>query len=213
VTKPEPDLDTIAAAIGVPLDTRARERLWSYLGLLERWNSTYNLTAVRDPAQMLIQHVADCLAIVPPLRRWLDDRSASLLDAGSGGGLPGVIIAVTCPAIDVVCADTVGKKAAFVRQVAGELELPNLHVEHGRVERGRGRFDVAVSRAFASLVDFCKLTRPRLADGGVWLAMKGRRPDDEILALPPEIEVFHVEPLQVPGLDAQRCLVWLRPRG
>jgi 16S rRNA (guanine527-N7)-methyltransferase len=208
----EAGLDAIASAIGVPLDARSRQRLLAYLALLQRWNRTYNLTAVRDPGQMLIQHVADSLAVVPPLLRWLGGRSASLLDAGSGGGLPGAIIAMVCPEVVVTCSDTVGKKAAFVRQVSGELELPNLHAEHGRVERGSGRFDIVTSRAFATLSDFCKLTRHRLMDGGVWLAMKGRRPDDEIHALPGDIEVFHVEPLQVPGLGAQRCLVWLRPR-
>lgn len=185
--------------------------LQAYLALLQRWNTTYNLTAVRDPAEMLTQHLADCLAVIEPLQRRL--TQGRVLDVGSGGGLPGVVIAVMLPGLQVTCVDTVGKKAAFIRQVAGALQLPNLRAEHARVEQLRlPAFDVITSRAFASLADFVRLTRPLLAADGVWLAMKGRVPDDEIAALPADIEVFHVEPLVVPGLDAQRCLVWMRPR-
>jgi 16S rRNA (guanine527-N7)-methyltransferase len=183
-----------------------------YLALLSRWNSTYNLTAVRDPAQMLVQHLADCLAVIPPLRRRLAEVPARrLLDAGSGGGLPGLVIAAMEPGLDVTCVDSVGKKAAFVRQAAGELGLRNLHAEHARVEQWRAPpFDLITARAFASLVDLVRLTRPLLAVGGAWLAMKGRKPDEEIAVLPVDIEVFHVEPLQVPVLDAERCIVWMR---
>ena len=106
-----------------------------------------------------------------------------------------------------------GKKAAFVQQVAGALGLANLHGQHGRVESIAGQFDVVTSRAFASLADFTAWSDGALAEGGVWLAMKGRRPDDEIAALPPAVTVFHVEPLTVPGLEAERCLVWLRRAG
>ena len=189
-------------------------RLEVYLGLLAKWNTAYNLTAVRDPAQMRLQHLADCLAVVVPLRRQLGAGvSARILDVGSGGGLPGVVLALADPAWDVTCVDAVGKKAAFVRQVAGELALPNLHAVHARVEAlDAAPFDLITSRAFASLDEFVRSTRPLLAAGGVWMAMKGRRPDDEIAALQSEVEVFHVEPLTVPGLDAERCLVWMRPR-
>lgn len=189
-------------------------RLEAYLGLLAKWNAAYNLTAVRDPAQMRTQHLADCLAVIEPLRRHLGaGRPARILDVGSGGGLPGVVLAIADPAWDVTCVDAVGKKAAFVRQVAGELALLNLHAEHARVESLEAvPFDVIASRAFSALPDFIRLTRPLLADGGVWVAMKGKRPDDELAALPPDVEVFHVEPLVVPGLDAERCLVWMRPR-
>lgn len=187
-------------------------RLEAYLGLLAKWNAAYNLTAVRDPAQMRVQHLADCLSVVAPLRRQLGGRAARILDVGSGGGLPGVVLALSDPSWDVTCVDTVGKKAAFVRQVAGELGLPNLHAEHARVESLKAApFDVITSRAFASLPDFVRWTRPLLASGGIWMAMKGKRPDDEIAALPADVEVFHVEPLAVPGLDAERCLVWMRP--
>jgi 16S rRNA (guanine527-N7)-methyltransferase len=195
-------------------DAAAEPRLEAFLGLLAKWNAAYNLTAVRDPAQMRTQHLADCLAVVAPLRRHLGaGRVARLLDVGSGGGLPGVVLAIADPAWDVTCVDTVGKKAAFVRQVAGELGLPNLHAVHARVETlAAPPFDVVTSRAFASLADFVAWTRALLAPGGVWMAMKGKRPDDEIAALPADIEVVGVEALHVPGLDAERCLVWMRPQ-
>lgn len=203
-----------AAALGLALPEVVLNRLVDYLALLRKWNAAYNLTALREAAQMRVQHVADCLAVVAPLRRQVGaGHPIRLLDVGSGGGLPGVVLAIVDPVWDVSCVDTVGKKAAFIRQVAGELALPNLHSLHARVEALSGpRFDVITSRAFASLTDFVRLTRPLLAADGVWLAMKGRSPDDEIAALAPDIEVFHVEPLVVPGLEAERCLVWLRPR-
>jgi 16S rRNA (guanine527-N7)-methyltransferase len=193
-------------------ESQARAML-DFLSLLQRWNATYNLTAVRDPQQMRTQHLADCLAVIGPLRRHLAQQQAHrLLDVGSGGGLPGVVIAVMQPELEVVCVDTVGKKAAFVRQVAAELGLRNLYAEHTRVESlVAAPFDIVTSRAFASLTDFVVLTRRHLTSGGVWMAMKGRRPGEEIAALPADVQVFHVEPLAVPGLAAERCLVWLRP--
>ena len=193
----------------------ADPRLEQFLGLLARWNAAYNLTAVREPAQMRAQHLADCLAAVDPLRRHLGPgRRARILDVGSGGGLPGVVLAVADAAWDVTCVDAVGKKAAFVRQVAAELGLANLHAAHARVEalNAAAPYDVITARAFASLSELARLTRGLLAPGGAWMAMKGKRPDDELAALPSEIEVFHVEPLTVPGLDAERCLIWMRPR-
>jgi 16S rRNA (guanine527-N7)-methyltransferase len=198
--------------LGLALEDRALTRLLDYLALLQRWNATYNLTAVRDPEAMLTQHLADCLAVVPSLQRVSDPGGRRLLDVGSGGGLPGVVIAVACPQWQVTCVDTVGKKAAFVRQAATELGLGNLHAVHARVETLRlPPFDVVASRAFASLLDFVRLTRPLLAGEGVWMAMKGRMPDEEIAAVADQAEVFHVEQLAVPGLDAQRCVVWMRP--
>jgi 16S rRNA (guanine527-N7)-methyltransferase len=189
-------------------------RLNRYLELLAQWNAAYNLTAVREPAQMRRLHLDDCRAVVEPLRRQLGDRStAKLLDVGSGGGLPGVVLALAEPGWEVTCADSVGKKAAFIRQVAADLALPNLRAEHTRVEALRAApFDVITARAFAALPDLIRLTRPLLADNGQWMAMKGKRPSDEIAALPPDIDAFHVEPLTVPGLDADRCLVWMKKR-
>ncbi len=206
-------LQADAAALGWALDPAAATRLAAFRELLVKWNATYNLTALRDPAQMRTQHLADCLAVMAPLRRHTAGRPLRVLDVGSGGGLPGVVLAAVEPGWDVTCADTVGKKAAFVRQVAAELSLPNLHAEHARVEALKTpRFDLITSRAFASLADFVQLTRPLLAPGGVWMAMKGKPPTDEIAVLPTNVEVFHVEPLAVPGLDAERCLVWMRLR-
>lgn len=209
-------LDRLHAAVvslGLPLQDADALQLLAYLALLQRWNATYNLTAIRDPDQMLTQHLVDCLAVVGPLRRRLGARSgARVLDVGSGGGLPGAIIAILCPDIAVTCVDTVGKKAAFIQQVAAQLRLPNLVARHARVEQLRDApFDVVTSRAFASLADFTALTAALLADEGVWMAMKGKQPSDEIAALPSKIAVFHVEQLAVPGLDADRCLVWMRP--
>lgn len=192
--------------------------LSAFARLLRRWNATYNLTSIRDPAQILTQHLADCLAVVAPLQREGAARRdtgrdvRTMLDVGSGGGLPGVVLAIACPTLEVTCVDAVGKKAAFVRQVALELGLANLHPTHARVEQLAGRFDVVTSRAFATLADFTALTRDRLAQGGCWMAMKGRHPWDELAGLPADVEVFHVEHLTVPGLDAERCLVWMRPR-
>lgn len=187
-------------------------RLERYLSLLVKWNAAYNLTAVREPEQMRSQHLADCLAVVGPLRRQLGTgKSARILDVGSGGGLPGVVLALADPAWDVTCVDAVGKKAAFIRQVAVELALPHLLAVHARVETLRAPpYDVITARAFASLADFTQQTRALLAPTGLWMAMKGKRPDDELAALPPEVTAFHVEPLTVPGLDAERCLVWMR---
>lgn len=202
-----------AVALGIDLSERAIDQLLRYLALLRKWNAAYNLTAVRDPTQMRVQHIADCLAVVEPLRRRTGGRTLRILDVGSGGGLPGVVLAAVEPDWDVSCVDSVGKKAAFVRQVAGELAQSNLHALHARVESlPSPLFDVVTARAFAALPDLVRLTRQRLAPGGLWMAMKGRRPDDEISALPGDIEVFHVEPLTVPGLDAERCLVWMRGR-
>jgi 16S rRNA (guanine527-N7)-methyltransferase len=208
-----PAVTAAAAAVGVLLDDATATRLLQFLDLLQRWNATYNLTAVRDPAQMRVQHLNDCLAVIAPLRRQLP-KGGRLLDVGSGGGLPGAVIAAVCRDIDVTCVDTVGKKAAFVRQAAAELALPNLRAEHARVEALKSApFDVITSRAFASLADFVGFTRALLASDGVWIAMKGKAPDDEIRVLPAHIEVFHVEQLAVPELNAQRCLVWMRPLG
>lgn len=207
-----PALADACARLGLEADAVLLDRLLAYLALLVRWNATYNLTAVRDPQEMLTQHLADCLAVVGPLRRQLGAGSdRRLLDVGSGGGLPGVVLAAVEPHWEVTCVDTVGKKAAFIRQAAVELGFRNLRSEHARVEALKAApFDLITSRAFASLGDFVQLTRALLKPGGVWAAMKGRDPQDERAALPSGIDVFHVEPLKVPGLDAERCLVWMR---
>ena len=209
-----PSLIDAALKLGVPLSEAKIELLLRFVALLGRWNATYNLTSIRAPAAMLSQHVVDCLAVIQPLRRQAltEPFSPRVLDVGSGGGLPGVVIAVMCPELQVVCVDTVGKKVAFVRQVAAELALQNLSAEQARVEAlDCGKFNVVTSRAFASLSDFAIATRPQLMPGGVWMAMKGRMPNSEIADLAADVTVFHVEQLQVPGLDAERCLVWMAP--
>lgn len=201
-----------AAELGLDLDGAQLQQLLAYLDLLQKWNKVYNLTAVRDPAEMITHHLLDSLAAIPPLRRHTGGKPLSLLDVGSGGGLPGVVIAICCPEMRVDCVDTVAKKAAFIQQAAVQLKLPNLRGVHARVENLAGPYDVICSRAFASLPDFVAWSGGALAPGGVWLAMKGRRPDDEMAALPPQAEVFHVEQLTVPGLAAERCIVWMRQR-
>jgi 16S rRNA (guanine527-N7)-methyltransferase len=204
------ELAPVFAALGLEATSEQESQLLQYLDLLQRWNATYNLTAVRDRQGMLSQHLADCLAVVQPLSRVL--LKGRVLDVGSGGGLPGVVLAIMRPDLDVTCVDTVGKKAAFVRQVAGALGLNKLHAAHARVEAlAPSPFDLITSRAFASLLDFTRLTGPLLAEGGVWMAMKGKSPDEEMAQLPAAVSVFHVEHLKVPTLHAERCLVWMKP--
>ena len=207
----EARLDAGLQALGLDLSQAQRDLLLRYLEMLGKWNQVYNLTAVRDPNEMLTQHLLDSLAVVEPPRRQTEGAAGRLLDVGSGGGLPGAVIAICCPQLKVDCLDAVGKKAAFVQQVAAGLSLPNLRGVHARVERVTDRYDVVSSRAFASLADFVNGSRQALAEQGVWLAMKGKRPDDEIAALPADVAVFHVEQLSVPELAAQRCIVWMRP--
>lgn len=204
------------ASLGLELTEAQLQTLLAYQDWVAKWNRVYNLTALRDPQEMLTHHLLDSLAVVQPLRRHLAqhlaqrDAQPRLLDVGSGAGLPGVVLAITCPELDVSCVDTVAKKALFIQQVAAALRLPNLHGVHARVESLTQPFDVVTSRAFASLVDFTQWSAGALAEQGVWMAMKGKVPQDEMAALPAGVEVFHVEPLAVPGLDAERCIVWMR---
>lgn len=200
-------------ALGLELNDEQVAKLLSYLDWVAKWNKVYNLTALRDPHEMLTHHLLDSLAAVAPLRRQLAAMGLEkphLLDVGSGAGLPGAVFAIVCPELDVSCVDTVAKKALFIQQIAAALRLSNLHGLHARVENLKQQWDVVSSRAFASLVDFTSWSGQALAEQGVWLAMKGKHPADEIAALPSDIELFHVEQLQVPGLDAERCIVWLR---
>lgn len=199
-----------ADELGLSLSEDQLTQLLAYLALICKWGQVYNLTAVRDPAEMVSHHLLDSLAVVNPLRRQLEGRAARLLDVGSGAGLPGVVLAICCPQLQVDCVDTVAKKAAFIQQVAAQLRLPNLRGVHDRVERLAGPYDVISSRAFSSLADFASWSGQALAEEGVWLAMKGKYPADEISALPAGVAVFHVEQLVVPGLKAERCIVWMR---
>ena len=198
-------------ALGLSLSADQQQRLLDYVALIQKWNKVYNLTALRDPADMLTHHLLDSLTAVAPLTRHTQGQAMRVLDVGSGGGLPGVVLAICMPELKVTCVDTVAKKAAFVQQVAATLKLPNLRGIHARVESLTDPYAVICSRAFASLPDFVTWSRSALAEGGVWMAMKGKPPQDEIAALPPGVQVFHVEPLAVPGLDVERCMVWIRP--
>ena len=206
----EAGLRTGLDQLGLRLDEPQVGQLLSYLELIRKWNQVYNLTAVRKSAEMLTHHLLDSLAVIEPLRRMTQGRSTQLLDVGSGAGLPGVVISICCPEIEVDCVDTVAKKAAFLQQAAVTLQLGNLRGIHNRVEKLAGPYDVVASRAFASLADFVAWSETAKAGEGVWMAMKGKHPTDEIAALPATVEVFHVEQLQVPGLEAERCLVWLK---
>lgn len=202
-----------AQVLGLDLRPSQMDALLDYLDLLQKWNKTYNLTGVRSAAEMLRLHLLDSLAVVGPLRRYVAESPCHrprVLDVGSGAGLPGAVLAVCCAQYSVVCVDAVAKKAAFIQQVAMGLKLPNLQGVHARVEEVAGKFDIIISRAFASLDQFTGLSGASLAAHGAWLAMKGKRPDEELSALPESVRVFHVEPLTVPGLDVHRCLVWMR---
>lgn len=212
-------LDALAPRLGLALSTPERGRLLAYMAMIQRWTQVYNLTAVRDTEEMFTHHLLDCLAVVAPLRRGGGEAGQGtlrILDVGSGAGLPGVILAMLNPSWQVTCVDAVAKKAAFIRQAAAELALPNLHGVHGRVEAAgtfrNPEFDLITSRAFASIRDFTTLTRQLLAPHGQWAAMKANLSADERAAVPADVEMFHVEQLQVPDLHENRCLVWLRPR-
>ena len=195
--------------LGLTLEPERLQRLLAHMDLLLKWNRVYNLTAVRDPGEMLTHHLLDCLSVLPPLMRYTRGQALRVLDVGSGGGLPGAVLAICRPELDVTCVDTVAKKAAFIQQVAGTLGVSNLHSTHARVESLSATWPLVISRAFASLADFTLWSSAALSPGGVWLAMKGKNPQAEITELPPPVQVFHVEPLVVPGLAAERCLVWM----
>jgi 16S rRNA (guanine527-N7)-methyltransferase len=199
-------------ALGLVLTDAQIQHLLDYAALIQKWNKVYNLTALRDPADMLTHHLLDSLTAIAPLRRHTQGQPIKVLDVGSGGGLPGVVLAICMPELNVSCVDTVAKKAAFVQQVAVSLKLPNLRGLHARVESLTDPYQVICSRAFASLPDFVTWSRSALAEGGVWMAMKGKHPQGEIDALPADVQVFHVEPLAVPGLDVERCMVWMKAK-
>jgi 16S rRNA (guanine527-N7)-methyltransferase len=210
-------LDEGIAALSLDLSAEQRKKLVDYVALLGKWNAVYNLTAIRDPRQMMIQHVLDSLAILPALSaNGASARELDVLDVGSGGGLPGTVLAIANPSWRVTLNDIVQKKSAFQTQVKASLGLPNLSVVNGRVESLKPSidvprpFDIIVSRAFAELVDFVELSRGVLApDGRIW-AMKGVHPDDEIARLPADAEVLQIIRLNVPALDAERHLVEIR---
>ncbi|MEI7294112.1 MULTISPECIES: 16S rRNA (guanine(527)-N(7))-methyltransferase RsmG [Paraburkholderia] len=198
-----------AQALSVELSERQHEQLLDYVALLAKWNAVYNLTAIRDPRQMLIQHILDSLSILPHLP---SRENTAVLDVGSGGGLPGIVLAIVRPDWQVTLNDIVHKKSAFQSQAKAELGLANLSVVTGRVESLRPgvevpkKFDLIVSRAFAELSDFVTLARHLVADGGAIWAMKGVRPEGEIERLPEGAKAIQTIRLTVPMLDAERHL-------
>jgi 16S rRNA (guanine527-N7)-methyltransferase len=193
------------AAMGVDLPPARREKLLAYLALLYKWNRTYRLTAIEED-EAVGCHLLDSLSILPFVP---DGR---LLDVGSGGGAPGIPLAIARPELSVTLLDGNSKKAAFLRQAAIELDLANLAVHGGRVERYHPAvgFAAIVARAFAELADFVALSRHLLDAGGVWLAMKGVRPGDEIARLPGGVRVEAVHRLEVPEVGGERHLVVMR---
>lgn len=210
---PKARLAAAADALGIEVGPATTDKLFGFLELLGRWNRVFNLTSLREPEAMWVGHLLDCLAIVPALRRHAAGHVLHVLDAGSGGGLPGVVLAIMQPSWRVVCVDASAKKASFLRQVGLHVEVANLRAVHSRVEAlpdGIGPFDLVVSRAFASVRDFTQMTEHALAPGGTWVAMKARPDAAELSELSPDVELFHVEQVRVPGVEVDRCLVWMR---
>jgi 16S rRNA (guanine527-N7)-methyltransferase len=199
-------LDAGLSSLGIALDETAIARLLDYVDLLERWNAAYNLTAVRDPAEMVTRHLVDSLAILPFV------SGATLADLGSGAGLPGIPLAIAAPARETLLVDSNGKKARFLREAVRRLDLKHVRVAESRVEDVEGTFDCITARAFASLADMLGWGGHLLAPGGIWLAMKGRIAEDELDAVPAGFRVENVVALNVPGLDAERHLVILKRR-
>ena len=192
------------AALSLALPATAVPRLLDYLALLQHWNRHYNLTAVRDPHEMVTRHLLDSLAVLP----WV--HGANLADLGAGAGLPGIPLALAEPSRRVTLVDSNGKKARFMRAALRELGIDNAEVVEGRVESLCGRHDCITARAFASLPDMLQWGAHLLAPDGRWLAMKGRYPAEEVASLPAGIVLEHTVTLDVPGLDAERHLLILR---
>jgi 16S rRNA (guanine527-N7)-methyltransferase len=195
-----------AVTLELALGDDQHEKLLDYLALLLKWNAVYNLTSVRDPRQMVTQHLLDAMAALHAF-----SGARQVLDVGSGGGLPGIVLAIWAPLMQVHMIDTVHKKTAFLTQVKAELGLPNASIHTGRVEelQVKQKFDVITSRAFAELADFVNWSGHLLEEGGQMIALKGQAPLDEITRLPTGWRVQKMEPLSVPGMDAQRHLVFI----
>lgn len=204
---PAAQLSAGVAALGLDIAEPAQEKLLGYLRLMAKWNRVYNLTALRSPQEWVTHHLLDSLSVLPHM------HGPVIADVGSGAGLPGLVLAIARPDWQVVSIEAVDKKAAFQRQVAAELALANVRVEGYRAEAVRleNGVDTVISRAFSSLADFVRVTRHLLKPGGHWMAMKGKRPDEEIAALPAGVRAEEIRPLEVPGLEAERCVVLMSP--
>jgi 16S rRNA (guanine527-N7)-methyltransferase len=203
----EPLLVNGIRELGLDLGQDRIDKLLDYLALLAKWNAIYNLTSVRDPVQMVTQHLLDSLAALPAFH-----GAVSVLDVGAGGGLPGIVLAIACPSMKVALIDTVHKKTAFLTQVKAELGLVNVTVHTARVEQLQVpyKFDVITSRAFADLSDFVNWSGHLLADGGKFIALKGVAPPDEQQRLPQDWHVDELRELKVPGMNAERHLVFIK---
>ena len=195
------------AALGLDLNAAQLDLLLDYLALLAKWNAVYNLTSVRDPVQMVTQHLLDALAAVPAF-----GAASNVLDVGAGGGLPGIVLAIARPDLAVSLIDTVHKKTAFLTQVKAQLGLSNVTVYTARVEQLQVAhpFDTITSRAFADLSDFVNWSGHLLAEGGQFIALKGVAPPEEQERLPAPWQVSELRALRVPGLNAERHLVFIR---
>ena len=193
-------------ALGLNLPESAQAKLLAYSALLYKWNKTFSLTALREAEKSVSHHLLDSLAILPFI------TADNLLDVGSGGGMPGIPLAIARPDLAVTLLDSNSKKAAFLQQAAIELALPNVSVHCGRVEQYHPDkpFTAITSRAFAELADFVTLSAALLASDGYWLAMKGVRPDDEIARLPASVAVASIQRLTVPGIDGERHLIVMK---
>ena len=197
-------LDQGLKDLGVVATERQTSQLLRYLELMQKWNKAYNLTAIRDPQQMLVRHLLDSLAVVPHIAQ------TDLIDVGSGGGLPGIPLAILSPQQAITTLDSNSKKTRFQSQVKIELGLTNLEVIHGRVEALENRqFSQVISRAFASIIDMVTLSQGLLAEKGVFLAMKGRYPDAELAELPLQFRLQQSYALHIPGLEEERHLLVL----
>jgi 16S rRNA (guanine527-N7)-methyltransferase len=195
-------------ALGLTLPSNAVPRLLDYRALLERWNATYNLTAIREPEDMVTRHLLDALAILPYV------QGESLADLGTGPGLPGIPLAIAAPGRQVLLVDSNGKKVRFLREAIRSLKLEGVRAEQSRVEEVEGQFDCVTARAFASLADMLGWGGHLLAPEGIWLAMKGKSPDDELSGVPATFQVRAIHALTVPGLEAaERHLVVLGRAG
>jgi 16S rRNA (guanine527-N7)-methyltransferase len=183
-----------------------QEKLLDYLALMNKWNSVYNLTSLRDPMQMVTHHLLDSLAAVPAFT-----GAANVLDVGAGGGLPGIVLAISRPSMKVSMIDTVHKKTAFLKQVKAELDLANVSVHTMKVQdlEVSDKFDVITSRAFADLSDFLNWSGHLLAEGGKFIALKGTAPAEEQERIPEEWKISGLQPLQVPRLGAERHLIFV----
>lgn len=192
------------AAMGMDIPAETQARLLDYLELMDKWNQAYNLTAIRNPLEMVDKHLLDSLSLLPHV------ADGALLDVGAGAGLPGLVLAIVKPGLEVTTVDAVAKKVRFMEHAIRTLKLPNARALHTRIEELDGRYGQITSRAFASLEDFLNLTRHLLAPGGHWLAMKGQIPHDELAALPAWAAVLETPPLHAPAALGERHLIVLR---